>query len=53
MTIIVYAAIIALMAFLITDVIVYEPGEKRRLELERRTRVHTRSHHYKATRKRK
>lgn len=51
MTILVYAAIFALIVFLVADVIAYAPGEKQRLDQERRARVHTRSHHYKATRR--
>ena len=36
MTILVYAAIVALMIFLVADIITYAPGERQRLDQERR-----------------
>lgn len=37
----------ALIAYIIRDMARYAPGEKRMLDLERRARVHVRSHDYK------
>lgn len=51
MTILGYIAVIAFFTFIVTDMIMYGPGEKRRLDQERRARVHTRSHDYKLKRK--
>jgi hypothetical protein len=49
--ILIFAAVIAFFTLIVTDMIMYGPGEKRRLNQERRARVHTKSHYYKATRK--
>lgn len=51
MTILIYAAFIAFFTYIAVDMIMFAPGEKRRLDQERRLRVHTKSHHYKITRK--
>lgn len=51
MTILIFLAVIAFFTFIVTDIVMYGPGEKRRLDQERRARVHTKSHYYKSTRK--
>jgi hypothetical protein len=51
MTILTYAAVIAFLTYVFTDMAMHAPGEKRRIDQERRLRVHTKSHHYKITRK--
>lgn len=46
----IYLQITAAFAFftwVAMDIIMYAPGEKRRIAQERRARVHTKSHHYK------
>lgn len=46
----IYLGIAAAMVFFFIvamDMIMYSPGEKRRIDQERRVRVHTKSHHYK------
>ena len=40
-------ALFALFGWIAIDVIMYAPGEKRRIAQARRARVHTKSHHYK------
>jgi hypothetical protein len=50
-TVLIYAVTIAFFTYVIMDMIMYAPGEKRRLDQARRARVHTKSHHYKITRK--
>jgi hypothetical protein len=51
MTVLIYAATIAFFTYVVMDMIMYAPGEKRRLDQARRARVHTKSHYYKAKRK--
>lgn len=41
------AAVFALLSYIFTDMVMYAPGEKRRIAQERRARVHTKSHHHK------
>jgi cbb3-type cytochrome oxidase subunit 3 len=41
------AATMTLMFLIVMDMIMYSPGEKRRIDQERRVRVHTKSHHHK------
>lgn len=43
----VIAATMTLFFVIAMDMIMYAPGEKRRIAQERRVRVHTKSHHYK------
>jgi hypothetical protein len=40
-------AVFALFVWIFTDIAMYAPGEKRRIDQARRARVHTKSHHYK------
>lgn len=40
----------ALFGYVVSDIVNYEPGEKRALEVERKKRTHVRSHHYKLPR---
>lgn len=50
MTVLTYAAVILFFTYILTDMVMYGPGEKRRRDQERRARVHTKSHYYKVTR---